>query len=70
MGEPIIALAASEPREVATFVEHLIAAADGGAIDSFWALWQAFPTGRRKLRGSSGWTESTPTRNRSSTACS
>ncbi|MCP3140839.1 NACHT domain-containing protein [Pyxidicoccus xibeiensis] len=38
---PLIALAAAEGREVATFLEHLIYAADGGAGDSFWAVWQA-----------------------------
>lgn len=39
---PLIALATTEPREVAAFVEHLIMEADGGTGDSFWALWQAF----------------------------
>lgn len=38
---PLIALTPTEPGEVAAFVEHLILEADGGANDSFWALWQA-----------------------------
>jgi hypothetical protein len=42
VGAALIAVVTDEPREVATFVEHLIGAADGGANDSFWALWQAF----------------------------
>jgi len=39
---PLIGLAATEPREAASFVSDLIMEADGGAGDSFWALWQAF----------------------------
>lgn len=39
--EPIIALTGESTDKVATFLEHLTTAADGGADDSFWALWQA-----------------------------
>ena len=39
--EPLIALADDDTNEIETFLEHLIYAADGGADDSFWALWQA-----------------------------
>ncbi|MDP1860628.1 MAG: hypothetical protein Q8K82_18275 [Gemmatimonadaceae bacterium] len=42
---PLIALAATAPDEVASFLENLIVAADGGADDSFWPLWQAFADG-------------------------
>jgi hypothetical protein len=40
--EPLIVLVEKDANEVATFLEHLIYAADGGANDSFWALWQGF----------------------------
>ena len=42
---PLIALAVTAPDEVASFLEDLVVAADGGSDDSFWPLWQAFADG-------------------------
>lgn len=39
---PFTALVPSDTRDAAHFLHDLIVAADGGAHDSFWAIWQAF----------------------------